>query len=89
MLTCLRCVFNAVAAVTQGFLHKDLKPDNILMQTLTDGTNLIRITDFGLATPVQVCVCTCCQQALLGQKSVPGIGIWIPGTHNNLFCYCP
>ena len=33
----------------RGVLHRDLKPDNILVERLPDGSLLSRITDFGLA----------------------------------------
>jgi serine/threonine protein kinase len=37
------------AAHQKGILHRDLKPENILIQTLSDGTELIKIVDFGIA----------------------------------------
>jgi serine/threonine protein kinase len=40
--------------LSQGFVHRDLKPDNILMQQLPNGIIIIRIADFGL-TVSKVC----------------------------------
>jgi serine/threonine protein kinase len=33
----------------KGILHRDLKPENILLQLLTDGTEEVKIVDFGIA----------------------------------------
>ncbi|MBI2378389.1 MAG: protein kinase [Deltaproteobacteria bacterium] len=32
-----------------GVVHRDLKPSNVLIRTLRDGTELLRVVDFGLA----------------------------------------
>lgn len=33
----------------KGVLHRDLKPENIMLQLLTDGTEVVKIVDFGIA----------------------------------------
>jgi serine/threonine-protein kinase len=37
------------AAAAQGFVHRDLKPDNILIETRESGAPLARVIDFGIA----------------------------------------
>jgi serine/threonine protein kinase len=33
----------------QGIFNRDLKPDNIMLQQLTDGTEFVKVVDFGIA----------------------------------------
>lgn len=33
----------------KGIFHRDLKPDNIMLQVLTGGTELVKVVDFGIA----------------------------------------
>ena len=33
----------------QGIFHRDLKPDNIMLQQLMDGTEFVKVVDFGIA----------------------------------------
>jgi serine/threonine protein kinase len=37
------------AATSLGIVHRDLKPDNILIQPRKDGTDLVKVLDFGIA----------------------------------------
>lgn len=36
-------------AHSRGVCHRDLKPENIMLQTLSDGEELVKIIDFGIA----------------------------------------
>lgn len=37
------------AAHSRGVCHRDLKPENIMLQTLSDGEELVKVIDFGIA----------------------------------------
>ena len=46
----LRQVGNALEAVhDKRVFHRDLKPENIMLQVLKDGTELVKLVDFGIA----------------------------------------
>lgn len=48
-----RIIQNVLSALEcahrQGIIHRDLKPSNILVTTATDGTETVKVIDFGLA----------------------------------------
>jgi serine/threonine protein kinase len=47
----LRQIGRALQAVSEaGIYHRDLKPGNIMVQTLPDGSDHVRLIDFGIAT---------------------------------------
>ena len=47
----LRQIGKALQAVSAaGIYHRDLKPGNIMVQTLPDGSDHVRLIDFGIAT---------------------------------------
>ena len=60
------------AAHAKGIVHGDLKPDNIVLQRLSDGADLVRLIDFGLARVERAEAVSLARAALLSLESESG-----------------
>ncbi len=47
----VRQIGNALSAAhDKGIVHRDLKPENVMVQTTSDGEEIVKLIDFGIAT---------------------------------------
>jgi serine/threonine protein kinase/glyoxylase-like metal-dependent hydrolase (beta-lactamase superfamily II) len=51
---CLQACHGMEAAHAQGIFHRDLKPDNLFICQRADGTDLVKVLDFGIAKLAQI-----------------------------------